>query len=222
MNSGSIKTLTNSGMISGGAGATSLAGGFGGSGVSNSRTITTLSNSGKIIGGDGGGQNFSVNFAGAGGGGVMNAKGAMIGSLYNAAGATIAGGNEEEWAFLRRRGRRGDREFRHDHDALSNRGTIRGGNAGAGSFLGRGGAGGSGVMNAGTVTSLSNSGTIAGGAGGAALWAEASTGGGAARGLRIPAQSRRWPTAGQFKAETAAMALPDSSPTRAARAARAS
>ena len=52
-NSGTVRTLTNSGTISGG-GDTSGAVGFGGSGIANSGSIATLSNHGTIHGGNGG------------------------------------------------------------------------------------------------------------------------------------------------------------------------
>jgi hypothetical protein len=71
-NSGTVRTLTNSGTISGGGGGFSYTiGGAGGAGVSNSGTITTLTNSGTINGGGGGGAS-NGGAGGVGGAGVAN------------------------------------------------------------------------------------------------------------------------------------------------------
>ena len=71
-----ITTLTNNGMINGGAGGAGFTGGGGGAGVSNAGTITTsLTNSGTISGGNGG---FGQIAGGAGGAGVENATGGTI------------------------------------------------------------------------------------------------------------------------------------------------
>ncbi len=58
--SGTIKTLTNSGTISGGFGGAGTTGGVGGAGLPNGGTIGTLTNSGTISGGNGGGGSGSV------------------------------------------------------------------------------------------------------------------------------------------------------------------
>ena len=152
-NARTIKSLTNSGTISGGMGG-SAAGGAGGVGVSNGGTITSLTNSGAITGGNGGNSSKLTDVGGevcltpgrsrvlsnsgtigggtagaalvrTGGAGVLNADGATVGSLINEA-----------------------------------TGTISGGNGGAGAF-----SGGAGVSNAGTIRSLTNKGTIEGGPG---------------------------------------------------------
>ena len=82
VNSGTIKTLTNSGTILGGKGGSSIAGGTGGAGVANSGTVKTLTNNGTISSGAGG------NFGGASGAGIRNSG--AIGPLVN--GGTIEGG----------------------------------------------------------------------------------------------------------------------------------
>jgi hypothetical protein len=163
-NSGTVKTLTNSGTISGGMGGSSNLGGAGGAGVWNSGTVKTLTNSGTIGGGAGG------DYGGAGGAGVWNASGATIAALSNATGATISGGNGAE-AFTGGAGGAGIRNS-GTVTTLTNKGTIDGGNGGASQYavgVRRGAPGGAGVWNSGLITTLTNSGTIRGGNGGSGV-----------------------------------------------------
>jgi PEP-CTERM motif len=159
-----IGTLNNAkgGIIAGGQGAASGAGGPGVSnaaitGVSNG-VITTLTNSGTITGGAGG----SGSSPGAGGAGVLNAG--MIGStsiassgLINNKGASIAGGSGASGGGAGGVGVSNSGTI----TALTNKGTIGGGGGGSG-----GGAGGAGITNSATITTVTNSGIISGGGGG--------------------------------------------------------
>ena len=89
-NSGTVKTLTNSGKIIGGVGGpgnTAYAVGTGGAGVLNSGLITTLTNGGTIRGGNGA-AGVSGGPGGAGGAGVRNSG--TITTLTNS--GTIRGG----------------------------------------------------------------------------------------------------------------------------------
>ena len=116
-NSGTITSLTNKGAINGGQGGsisfTYAFGGAGGVGVSNSGAIKTLINSGTITGGNGGSGYLGDLSVGAAG--VEN-SGAIV-TLTNS--GTILRRKRR----LRRRGRyarrgwRGDRECRHNHNA---------------------------------------------------------------------------------------------------------
>jgi hypothetical protein len=154
-NSGLITTLSNAGSINGGAGGGSTLGGVGGAGVSNTGTITTLTNNGTIAGGAGG--PGAAGGAGLANAGTIGVKGSAVGGLTNsgkilggAGGSSGMGG-----AGLANSG---------TISAVTNSGTIQGGQGGRG-FSGA--AGGVGVENSGTITTLTNKGTISGGAGGA-------------------------------------------------------
>jgi hypothetical protein len=84
LNSETITTLANSGMVSCGAdGSGSKAGGVGGAAISNSGTTTTPTNSGAINGGIGGGGAGFSREGGAGGAAVSNSH--MIASLQTMA-----------------------------------------------------------------------------------------------------------------------------------------
>jgi PEP-CTERM motif len=87
-NRGTIATLTNSGIVTGGAGGDvegeGLVGGAGGAGIANFGTISSLRNTGKVMGGAGGGGTNG----GAGGAGSDNSG--TITSLINS--GTIQGG----------------------------------------------------------------------------------------------------------------------------------
>jgi hypothetical protein len=142
-----IASLTNNGLIIGGAGGegTTSAGGAGGTGVLNFAftTISTFSNAGSISGGQGGAGKTS---GGGGGAGVVNG----ITALSQRGSATIT--------------------------TLNNSGVIVGGVGGAAELTagGKGGSGGAGVANVtGTITTLTNKGLIVGGFGGGGLVAGA-------------------------------------------------
>ena len=115
-NSGTIKTLTNSGTVSGGAGGAGLSiavAGVGGAGMSNASaaTIGTLTNApGATIAGGNGGSGFT---GGAGGAGIAN-SGAIM-TLTNQ--GMIARRQWRHGLFGGKVRRRGDCKFGHDHDA---------------------------------------------------------------------------------------------------------
>jgi PEP-CTERM motif len=144
-NVGTIKTLSNSGAISGGNGGGAFSrAGVGGAGVSNFGAITTMSNSGAISGGNGGS-----------GAGVSNTG--AIATLTNS--GTINGGNGGSAV----NGGPGGAGVSNAATitTLTNSGAISGGNGGGGASAG----GGAGVSNTGTIATLTNSGVISGGAG---------------------------------------------------------
>ncbi len=162
-NAGTIKTLSNSGTISGGGGGTIGSGGAGGAGVSNAGTIETLSNSGTISGGVLA-PRAAAGEGGAGGAGVSNAG--MIATLTNS--GKISGGAGGAGGGVGGTGGTGIKNS-GTIKTLTNSGTISGGNGGTSLFggtFGSGGAGGAGIANSGTIAILTNSGTIRGGSGG--------------------------------------------------------
>jgi hypothetical protein len=132
-NRSTIKTLTNSGAISGGDGGLgagrggSFVGGPGGAGVSNAGTITTLSNGGAIRGGNGG----VGSEKGVGGAGLANSG--TLAALTNS--GRITGGNGGASSFLIVPGGAGGAGIANSGTigALTNSGTIHGGKGGIGS-----------------------------------------------------------------------------------------
>jgi PEP-CTERM motif-containing protein len=151
-NRGLIRTLSNSGTISGGEGGRGVTGGVGGAGVSNSGTIGTLTNSATISGGRGGTAGRS-GAGGVGGAGVSNSgtttnltnSGTISGgsggfgpaaaggdAVFNALGATIG-------------------SFTNRKTGVINAGVGRGG-----------GANGDAIDNEGAIGTWSNVGTING------------------------------------------------------------
>jgi PEP-CTERM motif len=164
-NSGTIRTLTNRGMIGGGV-IYGVGNATGGAGLYNSDAITTLTNSGKIIGGAVVGIYAEV----VGGDGVVNSG--AITTLTNSKGGAISGGagfftfdgygNVAGGAGLFSSG---------TITTLTNSGAISGGAATGNDTA----AGGAGLYNAGTIATLSNGGAISGG--GASTYRASATGG---------------------------------------------
>jgi len=140
-NAGTIRTLSNSGAISGGNGGAAASLLPGGAGVSNAGTVTSLTNSGKINGGNGGSAPSGVGQGFAGGAGVSNAQGGTIATLSN--GGVIGGGNGGSGANVGGAGGAGIANS-GTIATLTNSGTISGGNGGD-PQLGAGGAGGAGA-----------------------------------------------------------------------------
>ena len=165
-----ITTLTNSGMINGGAGGLGLTGGTGGAGVFNAAgaTITELTNNkGATIAGYFGGSGLSR--GGAGGAGLSNSG--VIGSTSGPMPVGIDNQGSILGGFGGSSAGAGGAGVSNAHGGtiavLSNSGNIRGGEGGRGVD---GGVGGAGVINAGTITALTNNAnsTISGGRGGTA------------------------------------------------------
>ncbi len=140
-NAGTIRTLSNSGAISGGNGGAAASLLPGGAGVSNAGTVTSLTNSGKINGGNGGSAPSGVGQGFAGGAGGSNAQGGTIATLSN--GGVIGGGNGGSGANVGGAGGAGIANS-GTIATLTNSGTISGGNGGD-PQLGAGGAGGAGA-----------------------------------------------------------------------------
>jgi hypothetical protein len=166
-NRGTIATLTNSGIVTGGAGGDvegeGLVGGAGGAGIANFGTISSLRNTGKVMGGAGGGGPGG----GAGGAGIANSG--TISSLRNT--GKVMGGAGGGGPY----GGAGGAGIANSGTipSLRNTGKVMGGAGGGGT---NGGAGGAGSDNSGTITSLINSGTIQGGIGGSGSEASGAAG----------------------------------------------
>jgi hypothetical protein len=123
----STNSLTNNGVIHGGAGSNSSVGGIGGVGV-NFKAGTTLTNTSSITGGTGG--SGSSTTGGAGGAGVNLLAGTLTnsGSITGGTGGTgtTTGGHGGSGVFL-------------DGGTLINSGTISGGQGGPGTPIGTAG-----------------------------------------------------------------------------------
>jgi serralysin len=116
LNSGTIKTLTNSGTITGGNGGVGHTGGSGGSGIDNTGTIATLTNTGTISNGAPGAD--AILSAGAN---------ASIGTLFNSGhiegAVALLGGSGDTLDNL---GRISGNVALGDGDILMNQGQVAG------------------------------------------------------------------------------------------------
>ena len=166
--------LTNTGTITGGSGGNGLFGSAAGAGLMNdsSETFKLLNNKagGTIVGGVGGFGFGSGGGAGAGGsGGIGVSNAGTITTLHNSGAITGGAGGNGATGFGTASGGAGGAAISNIAGGLITTLTnfsgakITGGKGGSGNT---GGAGGDGVFNAGTITTLNNQGAILGGNGG--------------------------------------------------------